>query len=609
MCGIAGFNWKDPSILEKMTSAIKHRGPDDEGFYLDDNVSLGNTRLAVMDPSDRGHQPMEFENLLIVYNGEIYGFNELREELVSEGHNFVSDTDTEVVLHSYHKWGPACVERFNGMWAFCIYDRQKNLLFLSRDRFGIKPLYYYFDDDKFIFASELKAIRQHSLDLTVNPAALNFFFYQKYIGADLTIFNKCHKLRPAENILFDLSNRKLMRTTYYDLRQEISENQNIPLEERLRSVEGIIADAVGKRLVADVPVGSFLSGGLDSSLISAIISRKHKNFDTFSIGFKEDKSYDELKYSKLVSERIKTKHYYDYMQIDEKTIQFVLGNMDEPFGDSSLLPTYLLSKITRRLVTAALSGDAADEIFSGYDTYKAYMASRYLPAPAIKLSKWLIDLLPVSDRKMSLAFKLKRYVRNFDVNVNKRHLNWMATFNKFQRRKLLNENFVSAERFIRWSGEKSLLSIQLNDIRNYLAEDILKKVDMASMLNSLEVRVPYLDHRLVPLVLSLPEKYKINRLVTKCLLKKIAAEYLPKEIVHRPKKGFTVPISKWIRKSNLIRDFLVNRRYYEHNLLNYDYVQQMFNLHITNKEDYARHLWLVFVFNHWWCSNLSAHKS
>jgi len=597
MCGIAGFNWKDGPILEKMTTAIEHRGPDDEGFYLDDSVSLGNRRLAVMDPSDKGHQPMEFEHLVIVYNGEIYGFNELREELRSEGHSFVSDTDTEVVLHSYHKWGPSCVERFNGMWAFCIYDKREKVLFVSRDRFGIKPLYYYFDDDKFIFASELKAIRQHSLDLTVNTAAVNFFFYQKYIGGKLTIFNKCHKLRPAENILFDLGSKKLARTRYYDLRREISESQNIPLEERLESVEGIISDAVDKRLVADVPVGSFLSGGVDSSLISAMISRKHKVFDTFSIGFKEDKSYDELKYSNLVSEHIRTKHYYDYMQIDEKTIGLVLDNMDEPFGDSSLLPTYLLSKITRRLVTASLSGDAADEVFGGYDTYKAYMASRYVPAAAIKLSKGLINLLPVSDRKMSLGFKLKRYVRNFDVNVNRRHLNWMATFNKFQRRKLLNENFVSAERFIRWSAENTLLAIQLNDIRNYLAEDILKKVDMASMLNSLEVRVPYLDHRLVPLVLSLPEKYKIRHLVTKCLLKRIASGYLPQEIVHRPKKGFTVPVSRWIRKSSWIRDFLVNRKYYEHGLLNYDYVQQLLSLHLANTEDYARHLWLVFVFN------------
>ncbi|HUW20448.1 MAG TPA: asparagine synthase (glutamine-hydrolyzing) [Sedimentisphaerales bacterium] len=608
MCGITGFNRKDQSVLEKMTRTLRHRGPDDEGFYLDNNVSLGSTRLAVMDPSEKGHMPMEFEHLVIVYNGEIYGFKQLREELRGEGHHFSSDTDTEVVLHSYHKWGPSCVERFNGMWAFCIYDKKENLLFLSRDRFGIKPLYYYFADDKFIFASELKAIRQHSLDLAVSLPAVNFFFYQKYIGNDLTIFNNCYKLRPAESIVFDLTNKRLTRTKYYDLEHEISENQNVPLTERLQSVEDIIVDAVEKRLVADVPIGSFLSGGVDSSLISAVISRKHKNFDTFSIGFKEDKSYDELKYSKLVSEHIKTRHYYDYMEVSEDTIKFVLGKMDEPFGDSSLLPTYLLSKITRRLVTASLSGDAADEIFGGYDTYRAYMFSKHVPASAIRLSKLLIDQLPVSDKKMSLGFKMRRYVRNFDVNVNKRHLNWMATFNKFQRQKLLNEHFVSAEHFIRWGSEKSLLSIQLNDVHNYLAEDILKKVDMASMLNSLEVRVPYLDHRLVPLVLSLPEKYKIHCLTTKWLLKRIASGYLPKEIVHRPKKGFTVPISRWVRKSNLIREFIVNRRYYEHNLLDYGYVQRLFGFHINNKEDYARHLWLVFVFNYWWNRNLGGCK-
>jgi len=560
---------------------------------------LGNTRLAVMDPSDKGHQPMEFEHLVIVYNGEIYGFKELREELSGEGHNFESDTDTEVVLHSYHKWGPSCVERFNGMWAFAIYDRQRKQVFLSRDRFGIKPLYYYFDGDRFIFASELKAIRQHDLDLSVSLSAVNFFFNQKYIGGDLTIFKNCHKVRPSENILLDLSSKKIAQTQYYNLEEQIREYDAMPLEERLESVEGIIVDAVEKRLVADVPVGSFLSGGVDSSLISAIISRKHKELDTFSIGFKEDKSYDELKYSHSVSAHIKSKHYYDYMQMDEQTIRFLLENMDEPFGDSSLIPTYLLSKITRRLVTASLSGDAADEIFGGYDTYKAFMFSKHVPVSAIRLLRRLVDALPVSDRKTNLIFKMKRYVRNFDPNVNKRHLNWMATFNKFQRRKLLKENFVSAEKFIRWTGEKSLLSVQLKDVHNYLAEDILKKVDTASMLNSLEVRVPYLDHRLVPLVLSLPEKYKIDGLTTKVLLKRIACGYLPREIVRRPKKGFTVPISRWIRRSGWIRDFLVNRRYYGHNLLNYDYVQYLLDCHLANRVDNARHLWLVFVFNYW----------
>jgi asparagine synthase (glutamine-hydrolysing) len=292
MCGIAGFNWQDKSVIEEMARTMRHRGPDDEGFYVDDTVSLGHRRLSIIDTSEKGHQPMGFKNLVIVYNGEIYNFKQLREQLKSKGYNFISDSDTEVVLYSYHKWGSACVERFNGMWAFCIYDKQKNSFFLSRDRFGIKPLYYYFEGNRFIFASSLKAIRKHNLPLNISILALNFFFYQKYIGNDLAIFENCYKLRPSENLMFDLNENKLTRTKYYDLEKQIHEHQNTALKQRLKSIEDIIINAVEKRLIADVPVGSFLSGGIDSSLISAIISKNHNDFDTFSIGFK-DKSYDD----------------------------------------------------------------------------------------------------------------------------------------------------------------------------------------------------------------------------------------------------------------------------------------------------------------------------
>jgi len=598
MCGIAGFNWPDESVIEKMTLAMRHRGPDDEGFYVDGSVSLGHRRLSIIDTSEKGHQPMKFEHLVIVYNGEVYNFKQLREQLQGKGYNFISDSDTEVVLYSYHQWGPSCVERFNGMWAFCIYDRRKNVLFLSRDRFGIKPLYYYFDGHRFIFASSLKAIKKHNLDLNISIPAVNFFFYQRYIGEELTIFENCHKLRPSENLLFNLHKRQLTRTKYYHLEEEILKHQNAALKQRLESVEGLITEAVEKRLVADVPIGSFLSGGIDSSLISAIISKKHSDFDTFSIGF-TDKSYNELKYSKLVAEYIHTAHHYDYLGIDEDLIKFIVENMDEPFGDPSVLPTYLLAKIARREVTVSLSGDAGDEVFGGYDTYRAYKLAHYVPNSMMRISRYLIDLLPPSDKKLAMTFKMKRFVRDPDINVNRRHLNWMSTFNEPQRQKLLTANFVSAGSLVDYSGQTNFLAIQLSDIHHYLPEDILKKVDFASMLNSLEVRVPFLDHRLVPLVLSLPEKYKIRGLSTKWLMKKIASSYLPKKIVHRPKKGFTVPISKWVKKSDLIQEMLTNRRHYEHNLLQYDYVQHLLNAHINKKQDNARQLWLVFVFNYW----------
>jgi asparagine synthase (glutamine-hydrolysing) len=598
MCGIAGFNWTSKEAVEKMADTLRHRGPDDRGIYLDANISLGHTRLSILDLSPKGHQPMESENLVIVYNGEIYNFKELKKQLESKGYRFNSGTDTEVLLHSYHCWGPACAEKFDGMWAFCIYDKTKNILFLSRDRFGIKPLYYYFDGSKFIFASELKAITSHNINLKIDTKAVNFFFYQKYIGDNLTIFENCYKLRPSENLFFDLNQKKIRIEKYYNLEEDIARHQTVPLAQRLESLESTLTEAVEERLVADVPVGSFLSGGIDSSLISAIIRQRHKAFDTFSIGFK-DESYDELKYSILVSEYIHTRHHYEYMEVDENVLKFILDNMDEPFGDSSLLPTYLLSKITRQKVTVALSGDAGDEVFGGYDTYKGYKYAQYFPNVLLKLARYCADLVPPSDKKVTFAFKAKRFLRDFGAEVNRRHLDWMATFNDSQRQNLLNQNFVPAESLIRCDYGKDLLSIQLNDIHNYLAEDILKKVDTASMLNSLEARVPFLDHQLLPLVLSLPEKYKVNLFETKRILKKIASKYLPKKIIYRPKRGFTVPVSKWIKKNDLIREFLTNRKFYEHNLLNYDYAQQMFNAHINNRADNARHLWLIFVFNYW----------
>jgi len=598
MCGIAGFNWKDQSTIEAMADAMKHRGPDDRGSYIDDKVSLGHTRLSILDLSQKGHQPMHFENLAIVFNGEIYNFQEIREELESFGYKFTSGTDTEVILTAYHRWGEKCVEKFNGMWAFCIYDKVKQTLFLSRDRFGIKPVYYYFDGRRFIFASELKAIKKHNITLETDPAGVNFFFYQKYIGGDLTIYKNCRKLKPSESLLFDLNARKLTVSKHYDLENEIEKRRSIAIDQRLAMVEDILQDAVLKRLIADVPVGSFLSGGVDSSLVSAIVSRHKKDFDTFSIGFR-DQSYNELEFSKAVAEHIKTAHHYEYMDVSEDIIQQVIGEMDEPFGDSSVFPTYLLSKITRQKVTVSLSGDGGDEVFGGYDTYRAYKLARFMPSPLVSLSRYLVGAIPPSDKKVTLGFKMKRFVRDFDAGCNRRHLNWMGTFVEAGREQLLGGCFIPCDRFIDCGDEDSLLSVQLNDIHNYLAEDILKKVDLASMLVSLEARVPYLDYRLVPLVLSLPEKYKIRRLTTKWLLKKIAGRYLPRRIAHRPKKGFTVPVSSWIKTSDLIREFLTNRSYYQPGLLNYDYAQRLFDEHVGRQQDNARELWLIFVFNYW----------
>jgi len=581
-----------------MTDSLFHRGPDKGGFFCDDKVSLGHRRLSIIDLSEKGSQPMFFKNFVIVYNGEIYNFKEIRETLLGEGYRFASETDTEIVAAAYHHWGTQCVEKFNGMWAFCIYDRDKNNLFLSRDRFGVKPLYYYFDGNKFIFSSELKAITAIEPNMTLDEKGLNFFFYQKYIGSDLTVFKNCHKLLPSHNLIFDISTREISLNKFYDLREQIAKCCDISLSQRLDSVHPLLVDAVEKRLIADVPVGSFLSGGIDSSLISAIISGKHKNFDTFSIGFRES-SYNELDYSKFVSETINTRHHYEYLDIDENLIEKVIGALGEPFGDSSILPTYLLSQITRKHVTVCLSGDAGDEVFGGYDIYKAFKLANYIPRPLASLAKPMIELLPPSEKKLSAVFKLQKFLVAWDENKIKRHLDWMGTFSDEQRQRLLPEFYAASDSLLNPADGGDLLSIQLNDVENYLAGDILQKVDIASMLNSLEVRVPFLDYRIVPLVLSLPEEFRVRRLQTKWLLKKIAEDYLPPKIIHRKKRGFTVPISRWVKNSDLIREYLLNKTYYN-GTVDFEYVKKMYTAHVNNKKEYARQLWLVFVFNYWY---------
>ncbi len=602
MCGIAGFNWQDPDLANRMAGALRHRGPDDCGTFSDASMSLGHTRLSILDLSAKGHQPFVYRNRIIVYNGEIYNFKDIRLELQAAGYAFSSDTDTEVVLAAYDRWGPECVNRFNGMWAFCIYDPRLRQLVLSRDRFGVKPLYYTFDGKRFLFASELKAIRAADLSWTLNTAAVNFYFYQKYIGRDLTIFENAFKLLPGHNLIVDLAGPRLTVERYYNLEAEVVRQQALPLKERLDAVESVLVDAVESRLVADVPVGAFLSGGVDSSLISGIISRRHKDFKTFSIGFKEA-SYDERRYARLVADHLGTDHTTDVMDVDEAVLRRVLEAMDEPFGDASVFPTVLLSEIARRKVTVCLSGDAGDEVFAGYDTYKAFQLAQRMPEAAVRAVRPLIERWPVSDRKVTLGFKAKRFVRDFGAPPVQRHLDWMATFNDAARRPLLGDGFIPSADLLGASEGRDLLSIQLSDIHNYLAEDILKKVDLASMLHSLEVRVPFLDYRLVPMVLSLPASYKIRGLTTKWLLKRIAAAYVPATIVRRPKRGFTSPISQWIKSSEWIRGALTEEAGYGHGLVNASLVRQMLEDHLAARQDWARPLWLVFVFNHWWTTH------
>lgn len=593
MCGISGFNFKDEKLINQMNLELKHRGPDSSDFFCDEKTSLGHTRLSIIDLSPEAGQPMEYNGLQIVFNGEIYNYKQICDELNQKGHQFKLKSDTEMILHAYAEWGENCVSHFNGMWAFCIYDTQKNKLFLSRDRFGIKPLHYFFEGGKFIFSSEIRAILKHNPKLSIDSEALNFYFYQKYILPKHTIFNEIKTLPPAHNLIFDLKNSDLKINRYYDLKQEIAEQKKIPINERLEKIKKTLPKAVEKRLLADVPVGSFLSGGIDSSYISAIVSKLKNNIKVFTIGFSE-KTFDESNYAKKTADFLKLENKLAKIDLNEDLIFEVINKMDTPFGDPAIIPTYLLSKMTRKNVTVALSGDGGDEVFAGYDTYKAYKISKFTPLFFLKTLSFFTKYIPGSDKNLSFAYKLKKFSESNDKNPLKRHFDRLSQTSTETRKNLLKELYSE----INFDNSKNNLeTIQIADFEYYLQGDILQKTDMASMYNSLEARVPFLDHELVPTVLSLPEKLMIKKFQTKHLLKKIALTILPKEIIFRQKRGFSVPLSAWFKKSERMQKIITEKKFYSHNLLNYEYSQKLLIEHLKNKRDNSRVLWLILCLN------------
>ncbi|MCF7900765.1 asparagine synthase (glutamine-hydrolyzing) [Candidatus Woesearchaeota archaeon] len=595
MCGINGFNWTNEEKIKNMNLLLKHRGPDNSDKYIDKSVSLGHTRLAILDLQKRSNQPMKYKHFVVIFNGEIYNFIEIKNILIQKGHKFNTSSDTEIILHAYEEWGENCVKNFNGMWSFCIYDNKKQILFLSRDRFGIKPLYYYHNKNKFIFSSEIKSIRIHEIDNKLSDKGLNFYFYQKYIGDDFTIFENIHKLKPGNNLIYYLKKDKHHIYSYYSIEKELN-------SQKTKNILKKIKKSTKLRLISDVPIGCFLSGGLDSSLITAISKKIQNKINSFSISFKE-KSYDESKYSDIVSKYLKTKHHKESANFQMSEILYLIENMDEPFGDSSLIPTFNLCKSTRKHVTVALSGDGADEIFGGYDVYYGYKINKIFPKILKNILSRFINLIPPSKYKLSIDFKLKKFFSSKSNNPLINHLDWLSTFNDLERKNLLKSNYKNKFSFIKIPRRKDFLGVQILDINNYLTEDILKKVDYASMLNSLEVRVPFLDHNVVEAALSLQENNKISIINTKIHLKKLAKKILPKKIINRKKRGFTVPISSIILKNKEIKKIILSEEFNKHNILNITYVNKLYKEHINNKFDHSRKLWLIFIFNYWYIKN------
>lgn len=568
MCGLAGFAGSgERADLSAMVAALVHRGPDGEGFYTDaeEHVFLGHRRLAILD-IEGGVQPMWNEDgqIGVVFNGEIYNHEELRSTLEKAGHVFrTSHSDTEVLVHGYEEWGHALPERLNGMFAFAIYDRRKKRLFLARDRFGEKPLYYSLTPRVFAFASELTALACHAgVDDTLCIRSLQKFFAYGYLPAPNALFNGSRKLPGGHYLVFDLKSRKARVEPYWQFRVSPDDSfDRMPEQELVDELRRLLDQAVKRRLIGDVPVGIFLSGGLDSSAVALAATRAlgADSVSTFTIGFNEA-SFDESPYARRVAGIIGSRHHERLLQAQDaaELMPEVLAGLDEPLGDASLVPTYLLSRFTRERVTVALSGDGGDELFAGYDPFEALKAAqryaRLMPPGLHKGIRRLADLLPISSANMSFDFKLRRGLMGMSYPACVRNPVWMAPVEPDLMGELFNHPVRVEELYEEaiqvWNSAQSSDPVDrsLDFFSNiYLQDDILSKVDRASMMVSLESRAVFLDNDLVEYCRRLPARYKYRNGTRKFLLKKALAGHLPEDIIHRPKKGFGIPLASWLR--------------------------------------------------------------
>jgi len=547
MCGIAGFNWRDEAKAQIMAAALRHRGPDQSGVRADDAVSLAHARLAIIDLSEKGRQPMPNEDgsLWLVVNGEIYNFRELRKELGGK-HAFSSAADTEVILHAYEEWGLDALRRFNGMWAFCLYDRKAQKLILSRDRVGKKPLYYFHDGLRFIFGSELKAIvLAHDVERRISKDALDFYFSLGYIPSPWSIYEDIFKVEPRQVLVYDLKTRTLAKDTYFEI------PAYKPARRRARLVDegrALLRDAVRLRLTADVPVGAFLSGGLDSSAVVAAMAEASDpaNLHTFSIGFEGD--YDETAFMEIVQEAFRTRHHHRYFtEADfERTFDAYARFYDEPFDDAACFPTLDLSELARRDVTVSLSGDGGDEIFGGYKMHRR--AARH--ATIRKIPAFLrrdLHRLLCRARPETAAGKLAETLRlsllpaeEFYVEMGGRRVPKPAVYRDWSVR-----NMKAA--LAKADGDLRQAVIAYDLYFHTLPDFFLVKVDRASMAHALEVRCPFLDVRFLEFAARIPARWKAGRKRSKILLRRMIKGWVPDAIVSRPKKGFTPPVLEWTR--------------------------------------------------------------
>ncbi|MGY2133435.1 asparagine synthase (glutamine-hydrolyzing) [Hymenobacter sp. HD11105] len=629
MCGITGiFAFSDAgrnslAALPASTDAIISRGPDSQGHYVYDNVGLGFRRLAILDLSCDGNQPMTDESgrYTIVFNGEIFNFRELRQRLIRKGHHFHSQTDTEVILRLYITEGRNFLKKLNGFFGLAIYDKEEDSLFIARDRMGVKPLLVYRDEDKLLFASEMKSLLALGVPRKLDYVALSHYLQLNYIPGPATIFKGVKKLKPGHYLY--IKGRKVVGKAWYRIPYDPKKVQKNKLsyEQQQKKLVELMDDAVARRLVADVPLGSFLSGGIDSSAITALAARHTPHLNTFSIGFRDEPFFDETKYANLVAKMHQTNHtvfsltnqdLYDH-------IFEVLDYIDEPFADSSALAVYILSKRTREKVTVALSGDGADELFAGYNKHMGEFQVRRggFKAEAVTGLNLLWDILPKSRNSFfgNRIRQFQRFSRGMLSGPKDRYWDWASFVSERDARNLLSP--ASRRKVGKKLAEKrrrdilehlhadgDLNEVLLTDMKLVLPNDMLVKVDMMSMANSLEVRTPFLDYKVVNFAFSLPVESKINATMKKRIVQDAFRPMLPEELYKRPKQGFEVPLLKWFRNElrPLITDDLLSDDFIEsQGIFDVEAVRALkAQLFSRNPGDIHARIWALIVFQHWW---------
>jgi len=620
MCGICGIvsaeqdRRIDERTLHAMTRAITHRGPDDDGFYLGGQVGLGMRRLSIIDLVT-GDQPVtnEDNSIWLVFNGEIYNYKDLYADFIDKGHKFSTKCDTEVIVHAYEEFGVHCPEYFNGMFAFALWDENNKRLLLARDHLGIKPLYYWLGEDSIIFGSELKSIILHpAVVREVDLEALDQFLTLEYIPTPRTIFKNIYKLPAGHRLIFQNGQHRVEK--YWDI-----PDLDTPQDEKIvqEMLVDLIDDAVKMQLMSDVPLGAFLSGGIDSSSVVAAMSKSSSTpVRTFSIGF-DDATYNELPYARAVAKRYGTRHTEEILNPDiVDLVERLVPHLDEPFGDFSIFPTYLVSEVARRQVKVVLSGDGGDELFGGYDTYVAQAMDRYyryLPGGVRKnMLPGLMARIPPRPEKKGVINKAKRFIEGASLPSSLQHTRWMMFISEEDRNNLYLPDVRSAlngrgtaevlegyfEMKAHWNP---LAQQQYVDIKTYLVDDILTKVDRMSMSVSLEVRVPLLDYRIVELAVNLPADMKIYQGETKNIFKKAMSERLPHDVLYKPKQGFSIPLKHWLRDSlkPMMTDLLSPQKVRQRGYFNDECVSGWVEQHLDGSKNHSHRLWALMVFEIW----------